>query len=424
MAVAGGSAAPGSTGLSRRQLVRSGLAAGAGLLFAPMIGRGRVPLSRRGPEVSTRAVDLVGSTMVIDMLGLLTMDWHKLFRWHREPSAFDEREFRRLESTGIDVFHPAVETDDPDPRRAALRWLSGWNLLLEHQPCYLARVGSYADLIRPAGSGRIGVLIGFQNSSHFRSVADVAMFHGLGQRVSQLTYNLANRVGGGCWTRPDRGLTAFGAEVVAEMNRLGMVVDISHCGERTSLEAIAASRAPVLATHSNCRALVPSQPRNKSDAVIRQLAANGGVMGIALVRPFVVSGPAGIDRVLDHFDHVVRLAGVEHVGLGSDLSRDAATRTAGSAGLATYEIAGLDPGLWVFQLTDALLGRGYLEADVRLVLGGNFVRAMGEIWSGEPRTRRDELGERRDPFCPAPRPIRRAFEAARTEVEASGGTGR
>jgi membrane dipeptidase len=237
------------------------------------------------------------------------------------------------------------------------------------------------------------------------------MFHSLGQRVSQLTYNQRNRLGGGCWDEPDLGLTPYGAQIVAEMNRVGMVVDVSHCGERTSLEAIAASATPVLATHSNCRALVPDQPRNKSDNVIRELAASGGVIGIALVRPFVAGGPARLDRVLDHFDHVTRLVGVEHVGLGSDLARDSAP-----GATTSHHIAGLDPGMWVFQLTEGLLGRGYRDPDVRLVLGGNFARALGEIWSHEPWAPAEELMQRRDPFCPAPRPIRRAFESARSEV--------
>ncbi len=207
------------------------------------------------------------------------------------------------------------------------------------------------------------------------------------------------------------------------MNRVGMVVDVSHCGERTSLEAIEASTTPVLATHSNCRSLVPGQPRNKSDDVIRKLAASGGVMGITLVRPFVTEGPARLDRVLDHFDHVARLVGVEHVGLGSDLAQDSASGATGPGSTTAHHIGGLDPGMWVFQLTEGLLGRGYRDPDVRLVLGGNFARALGEIWSHEPWAPAEALWERRDPFCPAPSPIRRAFKAAQTNVGAQRRTG-
>src|SRR5208337_394411 len=125
--------------------------------------------------------------------------------------------------------------------------------------------------------------------------------------VSQLTY-LGNRIGGGSSDSKDRGLSEYGAAIVERMNRVGMAVDISHCSDRTSLDAIAASRRPVLVTHSNCRNLVPNSSRCKTDETIRQMAAKGGVMGVTMVRGFVKStGPATIETVLDHIDHIARL---------------------------------------------------------------------------------------------------------------------
>lgn len=167
-----------------------------------MINLGRCRLfADDDPEISTRAVDLVAHSTVVDMLGLLTLDWAKLLHWQRSPYSFGEDDFRQLESSGINVFHPAVETHSADPAGAARRWLAGWNARLSHEPCFLGRIDSSGQLESYARQGRIGLLLGFQNSNHFRTAADVELFHSLGQRVSQLTYNRTNRLGGGCLAR-------------------------------------------------------------------------------------------------------------------------------------------------------------------------------------------------------------------------------
>ena len=390
--------------VNRRQLLKTGVLGGVGLLAGPLLNLGRCRLSAT-LTVSTRAVDVVLDSTVIDMLGLLTLDWTRLARWQQSPVAFMESDFRRLEASGINVFHPAVETSAEDPYAGALRWIQGWNLLLGSQGCFLARIDTGEDLRQVPRLGKLGVVIGFQNSNHFRSVADVGAFHGLGQRVSQLTYNDGNTLGSGCYVRWDRGLTAFGTEVVAEMNRLGMAIDISHCGDRTSREAIEASRQPVLATHANCQALVPHQPRCIPDDLIRLLARSGGVMGITAVRAFVGANPNTEDW-LDHFDHVARLVGVEHVGIGSDVDLAARDPKTGEA-IPFYAIAGLQPKWRVYQLADGLLRRGYGQADVQLVLGGNFRRVLTAIWSAGPGAATRRRSEpRRDPFCPASRRVR------------------
>jgi len=183
------------------------------------------------------------------------------------------------------------------------------------------------------------------------------------------------------------------------MNDVGMAIDVSHCGERTTLDAIAASKKPVLITHSNCRALVPRQPRCKSDKAIRAAAAKGGVMGITNVRAFVGSRSPTIDDLIDHYEHTAKIAGIEHVGIGSDVD---ATTTDPATGrpASLYVIRGLDPVARVFQIADRLLARGFSPADIRLVLGGNFIRALGEIWRNRSADR--DPPTRRDPFCPPP----------------------
>jgi membrane dipeptidase len=201
-----------------------------------------------------------------------------------------------------------------------------------------------------------------QNSEHFESVADVADFWARGQRLSQLTYNGPNRIGNGCACRRDDGLTEFGHSIVTAMNDVGMIIDASHTGERTTLDAIETSAKPVLITHSNCKALVP-HPRCKSDAAIRAMARKGGVMGVTCVRTFLRrTANASLDDALDHIAHTARIGGVEHVGIGSD--KDVAENP-----------------VRIYQLTDGMLRRRWSPEHIRLVLGGNFQRVIGEVLS-------------------------------------------
>jgi membrane dipeptidase len=305
------------------------------------------------------------------------MDWPRLWRWHRDPATFEPADFDKLVRSGIRVFHPAVDLNATDPFVAARRWLQDWNGFLDSRRAEFVRIAAPADIDAAAESGRVGVVLGLQNANHFRTVEDVSLFYGLGQRISQLTYNSGNLVGAGCAARRDEGLTAFGAAVIAEMNRLGMAVDISHTGDCTSLDAIEASARPVLATHSNCRALVPRHPRCKPDYVIRRLAARGGVIGVTSIRRFVSNDePTTIDHVLDHFDYIARLVGVEHAGIGSDNSLDGRDR-----GRYRMDIRGLDHPLRIYNLTEGLVRRGYTDRTIRLILGGNFRRALDAIWS-------------------------------------------
>jgi membrane dipeptidase len=148
---------------------------------------------------------------------------------------------------------------------------------------------------------------------------------------------------------------------------------------------------------------VPGQPRCKSDTVIRAAAAGGGVLGVTLVRAFVGRGRPGLDDLVAHIDHVARLVGVEHVGIGSDVDADAVDPATGRVRPA-YAIRGLDPAMRAFQLADALLARGYAGRDVERVLGGNFLRALAANWPRGPERAGAERRAQRDPFCPAPNP--------------------
>ncbi len=351
--------------LHRREFLTRSLALGLGLagsrLFAVQ------------SKYSTRALDLVEQSNVIDMLGLPTLNWKLLDKWHGDPAAFGDAEFAKLRESGINVFHPAVAFESNRSPEITREWFAKWNRFIASHSEYFLRVDCPADLKRAKEGQKIGIILGMQDSNHLTSLDDLDGFYRMGQRLTQLTYNTGNSVGTGCYAGKDAGLTAFGQQVVARMNEIGMAIDVSHCGPRTTLDAIAASTKPVLITHSNCRALAPVSVRCKTDEAIRAAAQKGGVIGLTSVRHFVRSAdPVTIEDALDQFDYAIKLVGVEHVGIGSDFDLDAHP---------TYDIPGLNHVARVYALTEGLIRRGYSDPQINLVLGANFQRALADIWS-------------------------------------------
>ncbi len=349
-----------------------------------MIQRGRFGLLAQAPGApnetaySAATLDLVRRSTVIDMLGLLTLNYSKVSSWQAQPACFAPPDFEKLRASGITIFHPAVGFTEGDVYASSLRNIHGWNAFIASHPSQFVRIDCPGDLATAKASGRLGIVIGQQNSRHFRTLADVGHFYQLGQRVSQLTYD-DNAIGGGSTDARDLGLTPYGAQIVDRMNAAGMAVDVSHCSDRTTLDAIEVSRKPVLVTHSNCRALVPAA-RCKTDQALRALASKGGVIGITMVRGFVqASGPATMEDVLDHIDHVAKLVGVEHAGIGSDVDLDGRDQPASAR--KRFDLDGMVYSQKIFDLTEGLIRRKYSPDDIELILGGNFQRALNAIWS-------------------------------------------
>ena len=378
----------------RDMLKRSGLATAA-VLAAPVINRGRFRLfAGSSAEYSRQAIDLVGRTTVIDMLAVLTLDFPKQSKWFKDPETFTAADFQPYKDSGINVFHHAVGMGGPNAYENVLQFLAAWNGFLANGQDYFMRIDSVADLKRVNQSGKLGIILGVQNSEQFRRPDDVDLFRGLGQRVSQLTYNARNLIGNGSTERRDEGISDFGVAIIERMNKVGMAVDVSHCGDRTTLDAFEISKKPVLITHSNCRALVPGHPRLKTDEAIKKVGETGSVMGITGVRMFVKGDePTTVEHVLDHFDHVRKLIGPEHLGVGSDMDLygyDAMPPElnkqlrAGYKGSYSFrekiDIEGLNHPKRIFDLTEGLIRRKYSEADIEGILGGNFERVLGQIW--------------------------------------------
>lgn len=373
------------TNIARRRLLL-GAAAGAATLLA-----GRMAWAAKA-GYSKRAMTIVESAGAIDMLAPVTINADEWKRW-QSADGMTAAERERFTSSGIKAFHHSFGLGGPDAFTDALTYFAEVNAFVARYSDTFTRVSRWRDLEALIRSPKVGVIPGLQNSDHFRTPADVALFYSLGQRVSQLTYNAQNRLGCGSTERRDCGISDFGAAIVAKMNEVGMLVDVSHCGDMTTLDAFELSKKPVAITHSNCRALV-DHPRCKSDEAIRKMAATGGVMGITGVRMFVrAAEPTTIDHIVDHVDHVAKLVGVEHVGIGSDCDlsgydalpaeQNAQLRGSYKSSYAFREridIAGFDHPRKVFDLTEALLRRGYGDADIVGVLGGNFRRLLKNVW--------------------------------------------
>ncbi|MSR01194.1 MAG: dipeptidase [Gemmatimonadetes bacterium] len=367
----------------------------AAAFAVPLINRGRFTLFRgSGTEYTARCLSVMERALVIDMLSPLTLNFPLMGKWNAKPELFAQADFERFRSSGINVFHTAVGTGGANAYDSTYQFIANWNGFLAGNDRYFTRIDSAADFASVKASGKLGVMLGVQNSEHFRRPADVDTFYAMGQRVSQLTYNTRNLIGNGSTERRDEGLSDFGLSIVDRMNTVGMAVDVSHCGDQTSLDAFEVSKKPVLVTHSNARALNPGHPRCKPDSVIKAVGKAESVMGITGVRNFVKgSEPTTIEDLLNHFDYVAKMIGVEHVGIGSDIDLDGyddmppedykrlkAGYKSDYAFRDKIDIDEVAHPKRMYDLTDGLIRRKYTDDQILGILGGNFRRVLSGIW--------------------------------------------
>ncbi|OGG54299.1 MAG: hypothetical protein A3F84_25935 [Candidatus Handelsmanbacteria bacterium RIFCSPLOWO2_12_FULL_64_10] len=221
---------------------------------------------------------------------------------------------------------------------------------------------SAGDIPKAKGEGRLTAVLVVENSDGVEGSLNVLrMLHHVGVRSIGLTHNPRSwAADGNAEERNGSGLTTFGVRLVEEMNRLGMLVDVSHISERGFRDVMEVAKRPVVASHSNCKS-VCGHPRNLTDRQIEALARNGGVMGVTFVPGFVDAQAPTLERLLDHIDHAVKLVGADHVGIGSDFD----------GGGTAIQDATTFP-----RITEGLLRRGYSEGDVRKILGENHLRVL------------------------------------------------
>jgi len=272
--------------------------------------------------------------------------------------------------------------------------------LAEHPDVFL-KVLRASDLAAAKASKRLGLIYGFQDTSMLDGdLQRLALFHDLGVRISQPTYNRRNLMGDGCLESADGGLSNLGREFVSEVNRLHMLLDLSHAGVRTIDEGIAACTGPLAITHTGCRALV-DVPRNTGDRSLKALADKGGVAGIYFMPFLRASGQPHAEDVIRHLEHAVNVCGEDHVGLGTDggisgielndayaeMQRKfvADRRKAGiSAPGESPDVFNLIPEYneprRFLTLADDLAGRGWTSGRIEKILGANFARLFRDVW--------------------------------------------
>jgi membrane dipeptidase len=266
------------------------------------------------------------------------------------------------------------------------------NQLIEANSDLVTKVYTTADIQRAKAEGRTGIIMGFQNAHAFEDqLGYVQVFKDLGVGVVQLCYNTQNLIGTGCYER-DGGLSGFGREVVAEMNRVGILCDLSHVGSKTSEDVIVASEKPVCYSHCLPSGL-KDHPRNKSDDELRFIAQRDGFVGVTMFAPFLKNGiDSTIDDYVEAISYIIDIVGEEQVGIGTDFTQghgpeffDMLTHDKGYARELTRFGKIINPdGIRTVgdfpNLTDALLRHGYSPQLVKKIMGDNWVKMLANVW--------------------------------------------
>ena len=315
----------------------------------------------------------------------------------------DEAAIDAVRSSGITAVNLTVNAQ-PSEGRSALEAtdakMAAWADQIAARPDVLRLVESVEDVRDAKETGRLGVVFGFQDGVPFEDDLErISDFHGRGLRIAQLTYNVGNRLGSGSLVPSDDGLTELGREAVARLDETRILVDLSHCGARTTLDGIEASTRPVSITHSGCNA-VYRHPRNKDDATLRRLADRGGVVGIYLMPFLNEAGPPTAEDVVAHIEHALSVCGEDHVGIGTDQGIvpldvggdfqqrfDEVSAMRSAAGIAAPRedtvpyVPELNHPRRLETIATMLAARGHASPVIEKILGDNFLRLFREVWA-------------------------------------------
>lgn len=334
--------------------------------------------------MSTDARKIYDEAIVID--GLSISNWES------------DAVFRRLRAGNITAINATVATWENFLQTMA--HLSAWMRRFRERDDIL-QVKETADIYTAKAQGKTGIILSFQNASPIENELDrLGLFLALGVRVIQLTYHETNLLGSGCWERTDGGLSNFGVDAVREMNRLGIVIDLSHVGPKTTMDAIEMSEQPVAITHANARSFC-NHPRNKEEDALKLLAEKGGVVGATSYAHFLPKGfDSTVEDFVDAIDDMVERVGIDHVAIGTDSTHDQplefwhyigsqqgtkfpSTFADGSVPYTelSFQPKGIDSPAEFPNLAEALVNRGYSAEDITRLLGGNWMNLFERVWN-------------------------------------------
>ncbi len=306
---------------------------------------------------------------------------------------FDDRQLAEVKTGGITASNHTV-TDPGRGIKSGLKQIVKCLQWIESNADRVMLILKADDILRAKREGKYGVILGPQDTDIIEDDLDlVDAFWGLGIRIMQLTYQAKNLVGCGCGAEKDEGLSAFGKQVVDRMNEMGMVIDLSHVGPVTTMEAIERSSRPALFTHTHAKALA-GHPRCKTDDLIKLLAARGGVMGITAYSPIfaVEDGQRPtVEDVVDHVIYVADLVGIDHVAIGLDHDETSTPERFAAFRAAHPELTrgftwearrakGIERLSMMPNVTSCLVARGFSDEDIKKVLGLNFLRVFRDNW--------------------------------------------
>lgn len=298
------------------------------------------------------------------------------------------RQLEQMAAAGFDVASITVAYD-PEDTLTAIRRISHWRAFIQAHNDQYCLLSSAEDAATAKASGKMALGFHFQGTTPFaRDLGLVQVFYDLGVRHALLAYNQRNHVGDGIHERTDSGLSSFGRDLIAEMQRVGMVVDCSHTGTRTALEAFEVANAPVIYSHAN-PAAVYQHDRNLTDEMARACAATGGMIGLNGVGMFLGQGNDLTELLFRHVDHWAQVIGPQNVGLGLDMVTDPAStleaiaqdaaRWPADQGYQADELPACGPDS-LTGLCERLLKAGYSPEDCRGILGENWLRLAREVW--------------------------------------------
>ncbi|HEX4196243.1 MAG TPA: membrane dipeptidase [Caulobacteraceae bacterium] len=329
-------------------------------------------------KISPAAAKLHADALVWDQ----TVPWSDFGRQELQQGAL-----ARHEAAGANVVSLTVATDSQSVART-IGALARERRYILGSPERFRLVDTADDILAAKAEGRLAVTFNFQGTESFdRNIDLVEVYYRLGVKHALLAYNQKNSVGDGCHERTDGGLSRFGIALIQEMNRVGMIVDCSHTGYRTTMDAFEHSTQPVIFSHSDPKALW-DHPRNITDDQIDACAASGGVIGINGIGVFIGENDASTPLLLKQIDYLVQRVGPDHVGIGLDWVFDLhsllvgvqkAGETYPGGGYANFQMQIGQPEQ-LPELTEGMIGLGYGEADIRGILGLNWLRVARQVW--------------------------------------------